>query len=198
MTEILACQKWPTNGHLIEDVAKLDYLDKSWVTLDATYGKGTWWKRWRPYSLMTNDIAIGDAERNHDFRYLPWVDDYFDAVAYDPPYKLNGTSAHASDASYGVAGPYQSVVEKYQLIKDGATECVRVLRPGGYLLLKCQDQVVSGKVHWQTRTFSDHVESLDCGLVDRFDFLGHRAQPPGRRQVHARRNYSTLLVFRKS
>ncbi len=78
------------------------------------------------------------------------------------------------------------------------TEAHRVLTPGGYLLLKCQDQVCSGQVRWQTREFADHAEQLGMRLVDALHLLGHRPQPAGRRQVHARRNYSTLLVLRKN
>jgi hypothetical protein len=54
----------------------------------------------------------------------------FDTVVLDPPYKLNGTSTGegpaASDESYGVGGPYQSVEDKHTLIKDGIVECARI------------------------------------------------------------------------
>ena len=74
----------------------------------------------------------------------------------------------------------------------------RWLRSGGVLLLKCQDQVCSGKVRWQTIEFANHAAS--CGgmtLEDVFMPTGHRPQPGGRRQLHARRNYSSLMVFQK-
>ena len=85
-----------------------------------------------------------------------------------------------------------------QLIADGIDECVRVLEPNGVLLVKCQDQVCSGRVRWQTREFVGVAERAGCDLVDMFQLGGHRPQPPGRRQMHARRNYSTLLVLRKA
>lgn len=36
-----------------------------------------------------------------------------------------------------------------------------------------------------------------CKLVDELHVRGYRQQPPGRSQKHARRDYSTLLVFKK-
>jgi len=120
-----------------------------------------------------------------------------DVVVFDPPYKLNGTSTglgpSAADARYGVSGAYASVAERHALILDGVAEATRVARRR--VLVKVQDQVCSGRVWWQTRLVADHGESLGCRLVDQLHVPGHRPQPGGRRQVHARRNYSTLLVL---
>jgi ubiquinone/menaquinone biosynthesis C-methylase UbiE len=85
-----------------------------------------------------------------------------------------------------------------RLCRDGITEAVRVLRPGGHLLVKCQDQVCSGKVRWQSIDFSMHGIGLGLQLVDRLELVSYRPQPAGRRQVHARRNHSTMLVLRRS
>lgn len=85
------------------------------------------------------------------------------------------------------------------MIRDGITECLRVLKPGGHLLLKCQDQVNGGKVRWQTIEFAGHAEQAGPAvLVDMLHMLGGRPQPEGRSQQHARRNMSTLLVLRKT
>ena len=79
------------------------------------------------------------------------------------------------------------------------SECARVLKPGGYLLLKCMDQVASGKVQWQTLKFAAYgVDVLGLTLEDSLLMLTNpRKQPAGRQQVHARRNYSAMLIFRK-
>lgn len=192
---------WPSNAHLIEDVATLGYLRKEWTILDPTYGEGVFWRRWRPdaHNLAGSDLdpAKSPCGSGVDFTALPWPEAAFDAVVLDPPYKLNGTSAEVGDARYGVhvKATWQ---ERHQLIRDGITECTRVLRPGGYLLLKCQDQVCSGKVRWQTYEFTFHAYGLGLALVDRFDLLGtSRPQPSGRRQVHAHGRPSTLLVFQR-
>lgn len=187
MSDILAYDTWRTNAELIADVAKLGYLQSDWVTLDPTFGEGTFWKVWWPAELVAHNFKIDGV----DFRELPYPAERFDAVVFDPPYKLNGTPS-AADVRYGV-----DVVDTWQnrhkLIQEGIDECARV--SARMLLIKCQDQVCSGKIRWQTREFADHAEAQGFKLVDRFDRLGHRAQPKGRRQVHARRNGSTLLVL---
>lgn len=186
-----AYNAWPTNAHLIEDVARLGYLRKEWRTLDPTYGEGTFWKRWRPDRLIATDLKAPPAHFEADFRRLPWPDRWCDVVVFDPPYKLNGTPS-IPDERYGVglAARWQ---DRMSLIADGLVECSRLFKE--YLLVKCQDQVCSGKVRWQTLSVIGLAEEQGLELVDRFDMLGGRAQPEGRRQVHARRNASSLLVF---
>lgn len=187
---ILAVQAWPTNAHLIADCVRLGYI--SGRVLDPTYGRGNWWNVYRPAGLTAHDLKVDGV----DFRHLPHADGTFDTVAFDPPYKLNGTPTDKVDEPYGV-----NVVDtrdgRHQLIRDGITECARVLAPDGHLLVKCQDQVNGGKVRWQTHEFTAHALELGLTLVDSLMILAYRPQPDGRRQVHARRNYSTLLIFRK-
>lgn len=192
---VLATARWPDNAALICDVARLGYLLPTDLVLDATCGRGCWWTRWRPDRLVTSDRRPG-AQLRADFRQLPFATDSFDAVCLDPPYKLNGTPSGDVDVRYGVDVPARWQ-DRMELIRDGLDECARVLRPGGHLLLKCQDQVASGAVRWQTVAFTNHGAGLGLDLVDRFDLLGGRPQPAGRRQLHARRNSSTLLVFEK-
>ena len=194
--DVQAIGEWATNGDLIADAARLGYLRDEWVTLDATYGVGTFWSRWRPRELHTLDLAPGPGVSVvGDFRSMPWPDQTFRAVVFDPPYKLNGTPTSTVDGRYGVAGRYTSRAARHRLMVDGLTDCARLLIPGGYLLVKCQDQVNGGRVRWQTRMMTEHAESLGLDLVDWFLFRSGRPQPSGRRQEHARRGYSSLLVF---
>lgn len=191
---IPAVHNWPTNADLIADVAQL-YLGGVAVMLDATYGRGGWWQKWEPPTLFTNDISDeSGAEFHYDFRNLPWEDEQFDAVAYDPPYKYNGRAVLGDfDSRYGIE-EYTDWKDRRALILNGFEECLRVSR--GPVLVKCQDQVVSGKVRWQSFDLMKVAESLGAELVDRFDMLGGgRPQPEGRRQVHARDRGSSLLVF---
>ncbi len=196
---VLAVGSWRNNAELIRDaVVPLGYLAADMRVLDPTWGLGRFWSLWRPDHLTASDLdpAKSPLGRSVDFTAMPWPDQSFDAVVFDPPYKLNGTGgSHPSDAGYGVANSVRWQ-DRHRLICDGITESVRVLRPGGMLLIKCQDQVCSGKVRWQTDEFTHHAEADGCRKVDRFDLPSYRPQPTGRRQVHARRNHSTLLVFR--
>ena len=191
-----------TNARLVEDLATLGYLKKEWLTLDPTYGRGRFWKLWRPKNLWMSDIdPAHDGVEWGDFTNLRWATDWFDAVVFDPPYKLNGTGgSHASDEGYAVDDKL-TMRHRHDLIYDGIDECLRVLKQGGIFIMKCQDQVSSGKVRWQTIKFALYTEggiAYRAELIDMLFVCGGIPQPPGRRQVHARRNYSTALIFAKS
>lgn len=187
-----------TNDQLIADVAQVGYLNREWRTLDPTYGAGVFWKLWRPRAskfvacdLVPHKSPFG---RPVDFRDLPWRARSFRVVVFDPPYKLNGTPDEKIDERYGVHIPTRWR-DLMQLCRDGLVEACRVSRD--LVLMKCQDQVCSGKVRWQTRDFADVAAACGFGLRDRFDNLSYRPQPADRRQVHARHNTSTLLVLQR-
>jgi hypothetical protein len=192
MSDILATNKWKTNAHLIADVARLGYLNGD--VLDMTYGKGTFWKQCRPEHLVTNDYYADplSVDLHYDFRYMDGLPrNGFDTVVFDPPYKLSGTPALGQfDVRYGIDKP-MTVGERLAVIRDGADEAARLTRK--YVIIKCQDQVVSGKVYWQTDMLTDLMAGWGYKKLERFDFIYTPRKQ--RSQIHARRNTSQLLVF---
>lgn len=195
---VLAATEWRSNAELIEDVHLLGYIGADDRVLDPTYGRGVWWRRWRPRDLVVHDLAMDGV----DFRALPYSDASFDVVAFDPPYVSVGgrrTSGMVDMLGrYGLTDAPRSPSALQDMINSGLAEAARVVRPGGVVLVKCQDYVSSGRLwigtHW---TLSQGI-ALGLELVDRLEHVGRaRPQPSGRRQVHARRNLSTLLVFRR-
>lgn len=204
MTEILGIDTYRSNAELIEALVTLGYLSTDTLTLDCTYGLGTFWKNWRPATLMRHDLNPAKApDGPMDFRDLQYPDGRFEAVVLDADYKLNGTPTPEVDGRYG-ADEVKTWQQRNADIITGMTEAHRVLRPRGRLFVKCMDQVSSGKVRWQTLDFANHGLGLGMELEDRLDMVSHRKQPTHnpdgsvRRQVHARRNASTMLVFRKA
>ncbi len=186
---------YTSNADLIVACRELGYLRDHVATLDATYGMGTFWTKWKPEGwFIGNDIDPDKGAYTGDFTDLRWEDCSFEQVVFDPPYKLNGTPDGAVDYRYGVH-EVRTWQQRMELIEAGVKECARVT--ASILLVKCQDQVVSGHVVWQV----DEVTrwATECGLVkvDLLHYQGGREQPSGRRQVHARRNYSSLIVFCK-
>lgn len=201
---VLAVAEYSHNGALIAAAHKLGHLRDGWTTLDVTAGNGVFWKTYRPPLLVCCDLEPKTAlVRKADFRDLPFEDESFGVVVLDPPYGLRG-SVNETNGGYGLEAGYMSVEARYDMIREGIAECARVAQHR--LILKCQDQVVSGQVSWQTRLFADHAEEK-CGLrlVERLDMLGgSRPQPARTRadgkpsvQQHAYQRPSTLLVFAK-
>jgi SAM-dependent methyltransferase len=219
-----------SNADAIVDCVNLGYLTADMVTLDPTYGEGAFWRRWRPRHLVACDLNPAKSPIGYpvDFTELPWPR-CFDAVIFDPPYKLNGTGgSHASDHRFGVDTAGVPWRERLDLAAEGVREAARVLVPGGTLLIKCQDQVASGAVRWQSHDLARVAALAGCPLVDSLIVPNHIGQPPERgcrrchrtghervrvapvcsncggsgwvttTQHHARRNYSTLLIHRKA
>lgn len=229
--EVLSMGRYRSNAGLIVACRTLGYLDDSMVILDPTFGKGTFWKDWYPEGLVATDLhplKSPDLDGGSDFLDPPWPAGQFDAVVFDPPYKLNGTPTDEVDERYGVHLPSRWQ-DRMELCHAGLDSLAPLTRD--WFLVKCQDQVVSQAKRWQTREFSDHVEALGFRLVDMLHIEGYRVQPPRkcpackgegtvpgepqndipphvcqrcdgakklRIQEHSRGNYSTLLVLRRN
>lgn len=196
---ILAATAWPKNADLIADVARLGYLNRDDYVVDPTYGRGKWWTIWRPDRLVAHDIDIDGV----DFRRLPHIAETFDVVAFDPPYVSVGgrstTGLPDFHDRYGMDDAPKSPADLQRLIDGGLTEAWRVVRPGGIVLVKCQDYVSSGKLWPGTHRTLSAAYDFGFELLDRLEHvsLKPRPQPKGRRQVHARRNLSTLFVLKR-
>jgi hypothetical protein len=173
---------------------------------DVTYGNGVFWKQIPrgKYKLLASDLKSGT-----DCRHLPYEAGELDAVVFDPPYMHTpGGTAHVNHQNYenyyanNIAG--NGITKKYhdavlELYFQGADEAFRVLRPDGIFIVKCQDEVCANQ---QRLT---HVEVITDyarrGFITEDLFVLMRTNRPGvsrvLRQVHARKNHSYFLVFRK-
>jgi len=194
--EVLAFNPGRSNATLIWNCHRLGYIRDEDTVLDTTYGQGTFWRKYRPPLLTTNDLDPEcDAQYRYDFLALPFLPRQFDVVVFDPPYKLNGTPSGPMDDRYGV-GTYTRWQDRMALCVAGIEKVAPIA--ARVLLIKCMDQVVSGRVRWQSRIFADVAESCGFRLEDMLLMPTGRPQPDGRRQVHSRRNYSNLLVLERT
>src|SRR5207302_2024538 len=105
-------------------------------------------------------------------------------------YKNNGTGNN------GGKKYHEAVLDLYF---TAGSEAARVLRPGGILIVKCQDEVCANR---QRLTHVEIINELsDTGFVVEDLFVLLRRNRPGvsrvLKQVHARKNHSYFLVFRK-
>jgi SAM-dependent methyltransferase len=189
------------NDLLIEQVAQL-YLRPGMRVADITYGKGTFWLRidLDKYHFFPSDI-VTVPECPHDFREeLPYEPDSFDVVVFDPPYTHNPGQMIVND-SYQLKettkGFYHDDIIK--LYRQGMTQAVRILKPGGTLWVKCMDEIESG-VQRLSHIEIYEIARLALSLQIQDLFVITQKYPPvvqHKRQKHARKNHSYLWVFRK-
>ncbi len=207
---VYAAQSWPTNAAMIADCHKLGYLKDDDYILDPTYGRGTWWRVWRPsltgmlIGHVWREFLTDDGDDHWDFRAMWYNDEEFDAVAFDPPYvSVGGRSTsglNGMHAAYGMDGAPMTPQGVQDDIYDGLSECFRVVKKGGIVLVKCQSYVTSGKL-WPGLflTWGYATSVLGFQLIDHLIHIsGPRPQPLGRGpQKHARRNQSDLLILKR-
>lgn len=169
---------------------------------DVTYGKGVFWKRvdTESYDFLATDLKTGT-----DCRALPYEDASLDAVVFDPPYMHDPIRAHEEHQRFELyyANNEATIAKGHQGVLDlyfaGAREALRALRPKGIYIVKCQDEVYSNRQRLTHVEIINELEELGFEPEDLFVIV--RTQRPGvsrlMHQVHARKNHSYFLVFRK-
>lgn len=194
------------NADLIKEAARL-YIPGGSVVRDVTWGKGAFWKKTGTagrFTVRGSDIAdhIGGHGEviQADFRNLPDADASCDVVVLDPPY-IHNPGRHMTDSRYNNAATTtgMSHADIRQTYREGMAEALRVLRPGGRLLVKGKDEIESGKQQWsQTELLCDAV-SIGFYGKDSFILVPTSRTSMGRwtTQKHARKVHSFLWVFEK-
>lgn len=77
-----------------------------------------------------------------DFRDMPFADNTFQMVVFDPPHLLHAGESSWLRQKYGILP-----AEWKPYIKAGFTECMRVLKPGGTLIFKWnEDQIKTAEI----------------------------------------------------
>jgi hypothetical protein len=194
-----------TNEAVFPEVLSL-YVPTGSSVADVTYGKGVFWKR---VDTSLYDLHVSDLKTGIDCRKLPYGGESFDAVVFDPPYMHTpGGTAHNGhqnfEGYYSNNGTSHDGKKYHEAVLDlyftAGEEAWRVLLPEGVYIVKCQDEVCANK---QRLT---HVElinylTMEVGFAVVDLFVVVRKNRPGvsrlLRQVHARKNHSYFLVFRK-
>ncbi len=185
-----------TNADLLADAFNL-FVPTGVTVADVTYGRGNFWSELdqTQYQVLKSDISPKKPDTvRADFRALPYPDNFVDVLLFDPPYAHGGMTMKKSiTLPFGYSiGNHAGVIQQYA---DGIREAARVLRKRGLALLKCQDEIESGKQCWSHIEIKDLLEANGFLLEDMLTLV-QKSQPAMRLdyQKHARKNHSYLWV----
>jgi hypothetical protein len=224
-TQVVLTAAVSGNAEMFAQIAQL-HLPVDGVVADVTYGKGVFWQQVPvgQYQLLFSDIAAKTTldpihqvpvQTATDCRDLPYLEGSLDALVLDPPYMeglfrrevnhLAGSGSHQAFRQHYSSGQasqatdpkwHEAVLDLY--LKAGL-EATRVLRYGGMLIVKCQDEVSANKQRLTHVEIITAYESLGLYCKDLFVLV--RSNRPNvsrlKTQVHGRKNHSYFLVFQK-
>lgn len=136
----------------------LPAVSQSPQILDACCGgRCWWWDKAHPLAIYMDERVAPPGSRPHrpnwevrpdvvgDFRAMPFDDDSFQLVVFDPPHKVGDISGDITTA-YG-ALPRET---RQDDLRRGFAECWRVLAPGGTLIFKWAGDITHVKPHFPT------------------------------------------------
>lgn len=169
--------------------------------LDMTFGRGVFWKKIEAgrFSVLANDMDPNLGNWHDDLRRVRWGDEKFDVVVFDPPWG-NISTVRREDGLARVyrLEPMGSPEKLMEFCIEGIREGCRVLKVGGIMIVKCQDQVSSGKKYFYSVEI--YREALRVGFVGVDRVIQKQKRNPKAShgvQKHFRMNYSEYWIFRK-
>ena len=113
--------------------------------LDACCGgRLWWWNKAHPLAVYMDESHAGPGSIDHrpnwerrpdvvgDFRAMPFVDESFQLVLFDPPHIVRQNPSGRIATTYGALSPHTEQDD----LRRGFSECWRVLACGGTLVFK--------------------------------------------------------------
>lgn len=88
-------------------------------------------------TLCVGRRLVIDPDIVGDFRNMPFLDETFNLVVFDPPHLVHAGAKSWLALKYGVLGN-----DWRRDIQQGFSECFRVLKPGGVLIFKWNETQV--------------------------------------------------------
>lgn len=184
-------------GRILRNIMKLHNRGEPFE-LDPTYSKGVFYKNLpKPKYKFDLEPQVEGVEQA-DARHLPLADSSVGSVVFDPPFKASNSKVKGIVEQRFTAFP--SVRHLWDFYYEAMVEFKRVLKPGGLLVIKCQDTVSSGENHMSHFAIEKFAEALNLKTIDLSILLARSTiwSPNQRNQQHARKTHSFFLVFRKS
>lgn len=185
------------NSELLENAAKL-WICKGDVVVDATFGRGVFWKNLPGLPTHAHDLKTDGV----DCRKLPHADASVDVEVIDPPYRpTHGSKTFTQDnglaAAYGLGHqPLDTINDVLALYEAALKEAARVVKVGGRCLVKCQDLSYGHRLHLVSLDVLRLMVAAGFDFADQFILVNKTQLSSGQweSQERARRSHSVLWV----
>lgn len=182
---------------ILKDIMLL-YLEGQAFQVDATYSTGVMWQNLPQPELKYDINPQAEGVIKADARQLPLADNSVRSIMFDPPFMPTRSPNNPGKIKTRFTS-FSSLQEMWLMYRDSMAEFLRVLQPGGYLVIKCQDAVSASKNHWSHWMVESFAMQLGYEQIDMFILGSKRVliSSKWKRQQHARKNHSFLIVFQR-
>jgi len=175
--------------------------------LDCTYNKGVMWKgvKIRPVTLDINPDYKTDYVA--DFRKMPFENNSFDVIVFDPPHlprtAASKNSSKIYEERYGITDNVESGRSGYNindLFLPFFLEAKRILRKNGIILAKIIDIVHNHAFQWQHVEFINKAFEVGlepCDLMIKINKSSGPDSSKWKNVQHLRRAHTFWIVVKK-
>lgn len=164
---------------------------------DSTYGKGNFYKEISEPKYRSDRYPQYPYVMGVDTRNIPFKDESLMSVVFDPPFVVGPSDSPG--IMRDMYGCFKNVPQLWEYYRDSILEFYRILKPEGFLVVKCQD-VVSGGKNWFSHVYIMNI-AYEIGFYPRDLFVllaKNRVNSPNMvNQQHARKHHSFFWVFEK-
>lgn len=185
---------------IIKDILQLHTKNKT-IDCDPTYSVGNFYKNSgiaQPKHKFDLNPAVPDVIKA-DCRQLPLHDSSVETLMFDPPFIFTYLGIKTLKMTQRFSN-FNSEEELLEMYYDSLKEFLRVLKPNGTLIFKCQDIASTGKNYLNHVNIINMAEELGFTSKDLFILVAKNRIISGRikQQRHARKFHSYFLVFNKT
>lgn len=99
---------------------------------------------WASGTGKSEHVCIIDPDVQCDFTDLPFPDNQFNLVVFDPPHLIRAKDTSWLVKKYGLLDEHWP-----QMLHDGFSECMRVLKPDGVLIFKWSEHDIAAEKVWK-------------------------------------------------
>lgn len=169
------------------------------IQLDPTYSKGNFYKNIPDPEFKYDLKPCVDGVVQANCCKLPHANSSVNSIMFDPPFLCGTVGKGKRGVIKSRFGYYKTPESLWSMYLTALIEFMRILKPNGVLIFKCQDMVSS------SLQYISHVEihnmAVKAGLYPKDLFIllakNRLISPNQRNQQHSRKYHSYFLVFIK-